>query len=83
MTRYQIQLPDPLAQQLKGIAGARDLSFAEVCRRGLERYAEQWATINADKEEAPWAFPVLPANAMDEDAALNRQESLAADLRTQ
>lgn len=36
MERIQIQLPTPLAQQLRGIAGFLDISFAELRRRGLE-----------------------------------------------
>jgi len=82
MVRVQIQLPDPLARQLKGIAGARDISFAELCRRGLERYASQWAGCTEDTDES-WEFPTLPSNAMNEDQVLRRQESLATDLRAQ
>lgn len=80
MVRVQIQLPDPLARQLKGIAGARDISFAELCRRGLERYASQWTGENTDES---WEFPTLPSNAMNEDQVLMRQESLASDRRAQ
>lgn len=82
MTRVQIQLPDPLARQLKGIAGVRDISFAELCRRGLERYASQWPVPTENSEEG-WEFPTLPPNAMHEDQALLRQEVLATDLRAQ
>ena len=82
MIRVQIQLPDPLARQLKGIAGARDISFAELCRRGLERYANQW-TVCTDDADKSWEFPTLPPNAMNEDQVQMRQESLATDLRAQ
>ncbi len=82
MIRVQIQLPDPLARQLKGIAGAHDISFAELCRRGLERYASQWTICTGDADEG-WEFPTLPPNAMNEDQALLRQEALATDLRAQ
>ncbi len=80
MIRVQIQLPEPLARQLKGIAGARDISFAELCRRGLERYASQWTGKDTDES---WEFPTLPPNAMNEDQVQMRQESLATDLRAQ
>ena len=79
MIRVQIQLPDPLAKQLKGIAGARDISFAELCRRGLERYASQWAVVA--KTEGHWTFPILPPNEMNEAQALARQEACATELR--
>lgn len=80
MIRVQIQLPDPLARQLKGIAGARDISFAELCRRGLERYASQWA-VDAVEDSEAWEFPVLPPRAMNEDAALLRQENGITESR--
>jgi len=82
MIRVQIQLPDPLARHLKGIAGVRDISFAELCRRGLERYASQWPVSAEDSVEG-WEFPILPPNAMNEEQAFVRQEVLATDLRTQ
>ncbi len=81
MVRVQIQLPEPLARQLEGIAGVRDISFAELCRRGLERYASQWAELTPAEPEA-WAFPVLPPHEMNEDQALVRQESSAIESRT-
>jgi len=82
MIRVQIQLPEPLAHQLKGIAGARDISFAELCRRGLERYASQWVVDPEDTSES-WEFPVLPTNVMNEEQVLLRQESLVTDHRAQ
>ena len=82
MIRVQIHLPEPLARQLKGIAGTRDISFAELCRRGLERYASQCAVDIQDKDAA-WEFPTLPPNAMNEEQVLTRQEALATDLRSQ
>ena len=79
MVRVQIQLPEPLAEQLKDIAGVRDISFAELCRRGLERYATQLAP-EVPKETA-WEFPILPANTMNEQEALYRQETNAVETR--
>jgi hypothetical protein len=79
MTRVQIQLPEPLAEQLKNIASVRDISFAELCRKGLERYAAQLAQ-EPQKEEV-WVFPILPANKMNEDEALYRQEAEAIEKR--
>jgi hypothetical protein len=36
MTRTQIQLPDPIYRQAKRLAKERDISLAELVRRGLE-----------------------------------------------
>jgi len=38
MTRTQIQLPDELYQQAKAFAAERELSLAEVARRGIELF---------------------------------------------
>jgi hypothetical protein len=38
MTRTQIQLPDELYQRAKAFAAQRELSLAEVTRRGLELF---------------------------------------------
>ena len=73
MKRVQIQLPEPLAKQLYAIADLRDLSFAEICRRGLERYAEQCETKPITKKST-WTFPTLPAAEMNEAAVLERSE---------
>ncbi len=58
MTRTQIQLPDPLYRKLKRIAAARDLSMAEVIRRGMESYAQTFAESEASPKK--WKIPVLP-----------------------
>lgn len=55
MVRTQIQLPDELYERMKRFATARELSMAEVARRGLEdllrRYPEP---ESADPE---WQIP--------------------------
>ena len=58
MTRTQIQLPDRLYQRAKTFAAERELSLAEITRRGLEllldRYPEprpsvgQWRLPRVD-----------------------------------
>lgn len=58
MTRTQIQLPDPLFKRLHEIAKEKDLSFAEIVRRGMEHYAETFPENTTPKEK--WEFPVLP-----------------------
>jgi Ribbon-helix-helix protein, copG family len=39
MTRTQIQLPEPLLGRLRRIAQVRNISVAELIRRGMEIYA--------------------------------------------
>jgi hypothetical protein len=56
MTRTQIQLPEPLFQQIKRIASARDWSVAEFIRRGMEAYVK---TIPETEIKQGWEMPVL------------------------
>ena len=56
MLRTQIQLPEPLLQQLKRIAEQRDWSLAELVRRGLDVYVQ---TCPMPVGDAVWKMPVL------------------------
>ncbi|MGE3311458.1 MAG: hypothetical protein AB7O66_15935 [Limisphaerales bacterium] len=42
MVRTQIQLPDELYQQAKAFAADRELSLAEVARRGIELFIARY-----------------------------------------
>ena len=55
MTRTQIQLPDELYQRAKAFAAQRELSLAEITRRGLELFLERFPTEEAPSE--PWKLP--------------------------
>lgn len=57
MLRTQIQLPEPLFNQLKQIAAQRDWSVAELVRRGMEVYVQTFAAPGATPEE--WTLPLL------------------------
>jgi hypothetical protein len=57
MTRTQIQLPEPLFGKLKRIAQVRDVSVAEIIRRGMEIYVQSCAETEA--LSPPWTMPVL------------------------
>jgi len=57
MTRTQIQLPEPLFQRLKKIASARDLSVAELIRRGMEVYVQTCPEVSEARTR--WMMPVL------------------------
>ena len=62
MTRTQIQLPDTLYSQLKDIAEQREMSMAELVRRGMEKYV---STIYIEKTPTShWSFPLLPPRDM-------------------
>lgn len=57
MTRTQIQLPEPLFGKLKRIAQVRDVSVAEIIRRGMEIYVQSCAETESSPK--PWTMPVL------------------------
>ncbi len=55
MTRTQIQLPDALYRRAKRIAAERELSLAEMARRGLELFLERFPPEGAAPEK--WKLP--------------------------
>lgn len=57
MTRTQIQLPEPLFQRLKKIANQRDLSVAELIRRGMESYVQTCPEVSQSPDQ--WTMPIL------------------------
>lgn len=57
MTRTQNQLPGPLFGKFKRIARTREVSVAEVIRRGMELYVQTCA--DPDPPAQPWTLPVL------------------------
>jgi len=57
MTRTQIQLPDELYQRAKRVAAQRELSMAEMTRRGLELFLARLA--DAPPAGADWTLPVV------------------------
>ena len=55
MTRTQIQLPDELYQRAKRFAAEREMSLAEMTRRGLELLLDRYPVAGAGRE--PWSLP--------------------------
>lgn len=55
MVRTQIQLPDELYNRAKQLAKDREMTLAEVIRRGLETILDQYPI----KVERPWELPIL------------------------
>ncbi len=55
MTRTQIQLPDQLYQRAKAFAAERELSLAEITRRGLEMFLDRHPDCPIPTEK--WSLP--------------------------
>lgn len=55
MIRTQIQLPDELYQRAKIFAAQREVSMAEITRRGLELFLDRFPECPAPKEG--WKLP--------------------------
>lgn len=55
MTRTQIQLPDETLARAKKVCEAREISLAELARRGLEYILSVYAPEPAAKRE--WSLP--------------------------
>lgn len=55
MVKTQIQLPDVLYGEAKRIAREREISFAEVVRRGVEYVARAYPPLEATPRK--WNFP--------------------------
>ncbi len=58
MTRTQIQLPDELYQRAKALAEAKELSLAEIARRGIELFLARFPVPAS--EPKTWQFPRVP-----------------------
>jgi hypothetical protein len=59
MTRTQIQLPDELYQRAKAFAAQRELSLAEVTRRGLELFLDRYPST--EPARGTWTIPRVDA----------------------
>lgn len=55
MTRTQIQLPDDVFARAKKLSEAREISFAELARRGIEYILSVYAQDPGGKDE--WQLP--------------------------
>lgn len=57
MVRVQIQLPDELHVRAKNLAAAKEVSVAELARRGLELVLAQ--TPAPDQLDTRWELPIV------------------------
>ncbi|MFT4587526.1 MAG: hypothetical protein ACI9VS_002783 [Candidatus Binatia bacterium] len=55
MIRTQIQLPDELYKRAKRLGAERELSLAEMTRRGLELFISRYP--EADAASSEWSLP--------------------------
>jgi hypothetical protein len=53
MIKTQVQLPDNLYKEAKRVAAEREMSLAEVMRRGIEYMARVYPPLTSQKEWAP------------------------------
>lgn len=56
MTRTQIQLPDELYQRAKAFAAEREISLAEMARRGIELFLARFPEP-ASTTKPKWKLP--------------------------
>ena len=57
MTRTQIQLPEELYERAKRFAAKREISLAEMTRRGLELFLERYP--DPETAEPDWKLPKI------------------------
>lgn len=75
MTRTQIQLPDELYRRAKRVAAERELSMAEMTRRGLELFLARFA--DSPPPKACWSLPVVNCGGIK--APLAKLRNITAD----
>lgn len=63
MIKTQIQIPDNLYQEVKRIAAEREMSMAEVVRRGLEYIVAAYP----EKPSKKWTIPTISEGMVRED----------------
>jgi hypothetical protein len=78
MTRTQIQLPDELYQRAKRCAAKRELSLAEMTRRGLELFLERYP--DEEPQAGTWKLPKVKGGGIK--VPLDQLHDLAADDQT-
>ena len=75
MTRTQIQLPDELYQRAKVFAAQRELSLAEVTRRGLELFLDRFPSN--ESAHGAWLLPCVDAGGIK--VSLDTLRDIVAD----
>lgn len=78
MTRTQIQLPDELYARAKAFAAAREMSLAEMTRRGLELFLDQFPAGATPANE--WKLPKVDCGGIN--VPLEDLKDILADEQT-
>jgi hypothetical protein len=79
MVKTQIQLPEELYREAKRVAREREVSFAEVVRRGLEYITRVYPPVRGLSKE--WS-PPAPGRLGGFKAPVETWRELAQDERT-
>jgi hypothetical protein len=80
MVRTQIQLPDELYARAKRYAEAREISLAELVRRGVERFLDEFPPPEAVEEA--WQLPRVDLGGIEVPLAELRAYSAADQDRS-
>ncbi|MDB6117144.1 MAG: hypothetical protein JWO08_925 [Verrucomicrobiaceae bacterium] len=75
MTRTQIQLPDELYQRAKTFAAERELSLAEITRRGIELFLSRFPEPTPERKK--WQLPSVNGGGIK--VPLEKLRDMAAD----
>jgi len=75
MTRTQIQLPDDLYRRAKAFAEERELSLAEIARRGIELFISRYPVEPTSGRE--WKLPCIDGGGLK--VPLDRLHDIAAE----
>lgn len=77
MVKTQIQLPDHLYEQAKRVARERELSLAEVVRRGVEYITAVYPPLVENGN--PWSLPDPVQTTMRQDVRIEDLRDILAD----
>ncbi len=77
MIKTQIQLPDELYKQAKRVARERELSLAEVVRRGVEYITRVYPPLPGEQEA--WSLPAPIRTRMKKGIRLEDLRNILAD----
>jgi hypothetical protein len=78
MTRTQIQLPDELHRRAKRFSVEREISLAEITRRGIELFLERFPASRPGKKS--WKLPRIDSGGIR--IPLARLHDVAAEEET-
>lgn len=78
MIKTQIQLPDCLYREVKRVAKEREMSLAEVLRRGVEYITRVYPPLVLNEDGAGWHVPKAVRTHLRQGVALEDLRDFAA-----